>query len=323
MIAASTISIVTSPDFVAALGIWKAYFIEPILLFFLFKHEIQKEKLQPNNLCLALGVSALIVSVVGMTQWTTSTGIPAPWDIERRITSIFNYPNAVGLFLGPITIIGLLLSNGPQKHFWRITTLLSLITIFLAESEAALVAILGTLLVAGLWKHRTRMATFGILVTGTILTILSPWKDFVIEKLTLQDHSGGVRLSQWNETFSMLKDHWLLGAGLSGYPSVFETYHLATHLEIFQYPHNILLNFWVELGILGVIAVVLLTFKAWQQRTHPATLIPLLALTHMLIHGLVDVPYFKNDLALMTWILLAIIFAYAGKTLSSQKTERK
>jgi O-antigen ligase len=322
MIAASTISIVTSPDFVAALGIWKAYFITPVLLFFLFKHEIRKEKLQPNNLYLALGTSALIISLVGMAQWATSTGIPAPWDIERRITSIFNYPNAVGLFLGPVAIIGLLLSNGPQKHFWRITTLLSLVAIFLAQSEASIVAIIGTLVVAGLWKQRTRMATFGILVTGTMLTILSPWKNFVIEKLTLQDYSGGVRLSQWNETFSMLKDHWLLGAGLSGYPSVFEPYHLATHLEIFQYPHNILLNFWVEIGLLGLVAIVWLGYKTWQQRTHPATLIPLLALTHMLIHGLVDVPYFKNDLALMTWILLAIIFAYAGKNVSSKKVRK-
>ncbi|MDG1950203.1 MAG: O-antigen ligase family protein [bacterium] len=316
---ASTLSIVISPDIVAALGIWKAYFIEPILLFFIYKHEFRKEKLQPNNIYLALGITACIISSIGMIQWVTGNGIPIPWDIERRVTSIFNYPNAVGLFLGPITVIGLLLSNGPQKHFWRITTLLSLITIFLAESEASIVAIIGTLIVAGLWKKHTRLATFGIVVIGSLLTLISPWKDFVIEKLTLQDYSGGVRLSQWSETFNLLKDHWLFGAGLSGFQAVLEPYHLATHLEIFQYPHNIFLNFWVEIGLLGLVAVTILGYKAWQHRAHPATLIPLLALTHMFIHGLVDVPYFKNDLALLTWILLAIVFAYAGKNVSPKK----
>ena len=87
------------------------------------------------------------------------------------------------------------------------------------------------------------------------------------------------------------------------------------HLEIFQYPHNIFLNFWVELGLLGVITLILfggyvlsLTKKIL---TSPEALIVFFALMQVFIHGIVDVPYFKNDLAILTWILLAIIFSYA------------
>lgn len=125
----------------------------------------------------------------------------------------------------------------------------------------------------------------------------------LFQKLTLQDYSGSVRLSQWSETIDMLQDHWLLGAGLSGYQTVFKPYHQATHLEIFQYPHNILLNIWVELGLLGLIAVGLLSWHV--LRAEPS--IAIFALLQMIIHGLVDVPYFKNDLAFLTWIFLAII----------------
>lgn len=320
LLAASTISIVISPNFVAALGVWKAYVIEPVALFFIFRYELQAKTLNQHQIFLAFGVSALAISLFALFQYATGYGLPIPWDIERRITSVFNYPNAVGLFLGPIVIIGILQSHTAHKRFWQATTLLSLMSILLAKSEAALVAIIATLILAGLWKKRTRLSTISILIIGGLLTWISPWKNFALEKLTLQDYSGSVRISQWTETATMLQEHWLLGAGLSGYPTVFEPFHLATHLEIFQYPHNILLNIWVELGLLGVIAMGILAFTVWQTRKHNATLIPLLVLTQMSIHGLVDVPYFKNDLAIMTWIFLAIIFAYAGTSVLQKKT---
>lgn len=317
MLIVSTISIVISPNFVAALGVWKAYFIEPILLFLVFRYELTNG-LSQNNIYKALGISAIVLSLLGLIQWITGLGLPIPWDIERRITSVFNYPNALGLFLGPITIIGVLkLKESPV--FWGGTSMLSLIAITLAKSEAALVSIAATLFLAGVWHKTTRVKTVLASILGTIIVIVSPWRNFVIEKLTLQDYSGGIRLSQWSETLNMLKDHWVLGAGLSGYPEVFTSYHLATHIEIFQYPHNLLLNIWVELGILGVVAMGILAYYVWQKRQEPHVFIPFLVLIQMCIHGLVDVPYFKNDLAILTWIFLAMIFTYAGQKTSSQQ----
>ncbi|NQV90141.1 O-antigen ligase family protein [Candidatus Uhrbacteria bacterium] len=330
LVLASTISIVTSIGIVAALGIWKAYFIEPILLFFVLRYEIQEEKLNMDSLFTALGVTALILALVAIVQWFTGAGIPIPWDIERRVTSVFDYPNALGLFLGPIVIIGALQIwkrtqiNRPIYFFWIITTLLSSIAILLAETEAAVVAVVATLFLAGIWNPTSRKKVIGIFLVGGVLLALSPYQSFIIQKLTLQDFSGGVRLSQWSETIVMLKDHWMFGAGLAGYRDVFAPYHLATQYEVFQYPHTILFNIWVELGLLGVLAFLLL---AWRTARHvlsrPFTISPLsiafLALVEMIIHGLVDVPYFKNDLAILTWILLAIIFSYASDQPSLSK----
>jgi len=42
-----------------------------------------------------------------------------------------------------------------------------------------------------------------------------------------------------------------------------------------------------------------------------ATALAFLALVQMSIHGLADVPYFKNDLAMMAWLILAVIAASA------------
>ncbi|PJE76995.1 hypothetical protein COV05_02290 [Candidatus Uhrbacteria bacterium CG10_big_fil_rev_8_21_14_0_10_48_16] len=330
LLTASTISIVTSPEIVAGLGIWKAYFIEPILLFFVVRHEITHEKFQIQTLFNALGLTALILSLVAVVQGFTGAGLPIPWDFEHRATSIFDYPNALGLFLGPVVIIGVmtLWNRIPTERFmnlfWLTVTLLSSIAILLAESEATVVAVIATLMCAGIWNSTTRKKTLLLLLVGIVVIGLSPWRSFVVEKLTLQDYSGRVRLSQWSETIDLLQDRWLFGAGLAGYPDVFAPYHQATHVEVFQYPHTILFNIWVELGLLGVLAFILLAWQVLNKFSphtfsiNPST-IAFLVLLEMTIHGLVDVPYFKNDLALLTWILLAIVFSYASAKPSLSK----
>ncbi|MFH0951082.1 MAG: hypothetical protein V1765_01245, partial [bacterium] len=83
------------------------------------------------------------------------------------------------------------------------------------------------------------------------------------------------------------------------------------------YPHNILLNFWTELGLLGMLLFVWLIVKylvltlrqliAKQNDSRYLTLGLLGAMITIIIHGLVDVPYFKNDLAIIFWLLLVLL----------------
>ncbi|MBI4437809.1 O-antigen ligase family protein [Candidatus Uhrbacteria bacterium] len=317
---ASILSLAITPDFLSALGVWKAYYLEPILLFVIIRHE----RLDAARIFKALGVCAIILSLIAIAQWLTGKGIPIPWDVERRVTSVFDYPNALGLFLGPIAVIGALSWRTTAKWFWIPTTILPSMAIVLAQSEAAIVAILTTLALAGLLNKQTRTKTILAITIAIVAVALSPWRGFVAQKLTLQDFSGQVRLTQWSETVQMLQDRWLLGAGLSGYPTVFAPYHQATHIEIFQYPHNLVLNVWVELGLMGVITLGVLAFMVVRKVTSrlfhsSAALIAFFAVLETAIHGLVDVPYFKNDLAILTWVLLAIIYA-SHETLAKKES---
>jgi O-antigen ligase len=188
----------------------------------------------------------------------------------------------------------------------------------LSETEAALVAIpcalLITLLITKI-QPKIKIATLiGVAVASTILLASVTT---IREKVLLQDYSGGVRLSQWSETVELLKDRPLQGAGLSGYPTVFAPYHDPTLYEIFQYPHNVILNFWVEMGIFGVLAFVLIaiatTKLAWTRRDDVLVLAAFAALLTMTIHGLVDVPFFKNDLAVLSVFFLAMTSSPATK----------
>lgn len=165
---------------------------------------------------------------------------------------------------------------------------------------------------------------YGIGVGLFLIIAVNPLYSLVHEKLLLQDWSGYVRRTVWSESIPMLRDHWLAGAGLGGYKAVFAPYHHISFIEIFMYPHNVILNFWSETGLYGVFFFVLLcgavgamgvmtlrrvraldTEDAFQMRCFLfGTLMALLVLT---IHGLVDVPYFKNDLAVQWWVFVTLI----------------
>ena len=240
---------------------------------------------------------------------------------------MFPYPNAVGLYLGPIVVTSSLLSlRGPQaeaisrarllrfarndKWLFISTAVLGSVAIVLAQSEAAIAAVLTTLFVAAVSTKRFRTAALSVAaVTTIVVAVVLPLRHFALDKLAFRDYSETVRLSQWTETIDMLKDHALFGAGLNGYPAAMIPYHRAAQFEIFQYPHTLFLNIWVELGLLGLVAFALL---AWRVARSPVAIafFPLLAMT---LHALFDVPYFKNDLAAMTWIFLAVAAATYAK----------
>jgi O-antigen ligase len=134
----------------------------------------------------------------------------------------------------------------------------------------------------------------------------------------LRDQSGSVRQIIWNESWKMLEEHPVFGAGLSGYPGTIPPYHEATYIEIFQYPHDLFLNFWSEMGLAGLAAFLwilgLAVFTAWRRlatRPNEAWLVAAVigALAAIFVHGLVDVPYFKNDLAMMVWLIISLVAA--------------
>jgi O-antigen ligase len=346
---AATLASWLSPNSWPALGLWRAYFLEPILFFLVFINVIKsKEKLE--RIFWALGISALAVSLVAIWQKFSPVGInffghylwPIPklfWQeaISRRVTSFFEYPNAVGLFLGPIVILffGWLVATLKKLKlnlFQVAVILFSGLAIFWAQSEAVLLSLCLAIILFGLFfNKRGRILTSLILVLILIAIVLTPAKNYLVGKLTLQDFSGQVRLQIWQETLAMLKDNPLFGAGLAGYQTKILPYHESGRIingkfqpiEIYLYPHNIFLNFWSELGFLGLLAFFWLFYeyfkksiKLWREsknyycRTLALTLT--LVLLTIIIHGLVDVPYFKNDLAVMFWFFVSTLIILEG-----------
>lgn len=370
----------------SALGIWKAYFLEPILVFILVLNVFKTGK-GLKNIYWALSISAFCVSALAIFQKITGLLISNPmWAAAatRRVVSFFGYPNAVGLYLGPIImiLIGYFFSviltphaageesqvkldktfvpadqrfftalccvqnDNVKKAFVGATIVLSLLSIAFARSEGAMLGIAAAFFVFGILAgKKIRWATFicALVISGSIMAY-KPVRTHVLDLVQLHNFSGQVRVQQWKETWKMLSDgRFLLGAGLANYQQAVKPYHqegifiydfhdpdfhrklvfsdelkkkVWQPLEIYLYPHNILLNFWTELGLAGMILFVLvigkflvLSFKVLDIGSNENNYLALglmCAMIVIVVHGLVDVPYFKNDLSILFWLILGM-----------------
>ncbi len=345
-----------------ALGIFKAYFIEPIMLYIVL---VNRGYTSVKKFIWPLSLSALIVSLIAIFQQYT-IGFDLNSIMQTKVSSVFSYPNALGLFLGPIILLstGLFFSYPKntnlilslKKLLILLSIILSLIAIFFAQSDGALVAvIIAFFAIALLVNRKTRK----ISIVSLILIILAislhqPSWQYIKTRASLMDLSGQIRRQQWKETKEMLFDGRIIsGAGLNNYQTSLINYHQEgifvkdindpewhrkvvwdreyhkqawQPVEIYLYPHNILLNFWTEITIFGALLFIWLLFKLLfdllkvLKKLNPKERILGLgifgSLLTIIIHGLVDVPYFKNDLSVLFWI---IVFLVASIKLKNKK----
>ncbi len=295
----------TSTDQLAASGLYKSLIILPIIAG--ISVWMAKPKLQ--HVIEAMAALSIAISGYAILQYFTGWGIPTPWNdqaIDYRVTSIFDFPNAVGLLLAPVT--AMLMAYRIKVEPTKLTTVavvMNISAIVMARADGGLVAVLAALVITLLFTNQRKLA-IGMIVFGVLAGILI---DPVREILLFQDTSGEVRLALWQGTWSLLQDNPLFGSGLAGFPELYGQYKLDRHVELLLYPHNILLNFWTQLGILGAIWLVFVLTRLariFLQSRNAASIVLLAYVVAIVVYGLVDVPYFKNDLATLFWIVIGL-----------------
>lgn len=316
-----------APDLRVAAGVWKAYLVEPMLFFVVFVNTIKKEK-DWRLVVGALGLAATVVAAVAVWQFFTGYGIPASWQAwpGRRAVSVYSYPNAIGLFVAPVAIflIGLIV-GGVGRAFWPAKKVKILLAVVIALLCASLVtarvegAYLAVAAAVGVRLLFTRWRWWVVVGAAVIVIFLLMWEP-TRNILLFRGVSGDVRLALWRGTINLLTHQPFWGAGLAGFPLVYDLYRLPSHVELLLYPHNIFLDFWVELGFLGLVWLVVVLiwyFKIlWSHIRQKENVIKqqlayslMMAMVGVVVYGLIDVPYFKNDLALLfwTWLAMAVV----------------
>ncbi len=377
----ATISMFISPNLRAAAGIWKAYFVEPILFFIIFISVIKKQNLK--IIFKVLSFQVLVLSFFAIYQKLTGAFIPREFwanQATRRVTSVFPYPNALALYLAPLSVLFLgilvekfkiydlrfknfienwklfasdrsvpggeiknLLATGywlPATGYWLLVTGLALLAVYFTKSKGALLAILAGIIFYAIFYKGYRKIFTGILLIIFISLFLYffVFNNNIIDALkgSFTVESGdsiSTRLEMWQETWQMLKTRPILGAGLAGYQRAVALFHQKDYIEIYLYPHNFILNFWSEIGLLGLLAFILIIIWFYKSGffCHPELVsesyeisrqacsgrsrkgrngigvILMAAMTALLVHGFVDVPYFKNDLSVLFWILVGML----------------
>src|SRR5207245_10506243 len=153
-------------------------------------------------------------------------------------------------------------------------------------------------------SHRARVWLLPvILVLIAAVSRIPPIASRLGHEVDLADPNNSLqeRFRLWGATFRMLKDHPIFGTGLSGFGRTIDRYRSGVYTEQLIYPHNIVLNFWTETGLLGLAAfgwiflqAVRVTWRGWRAGAaewKPLQLGVLLMLVGVVIHGLVAVRY--------------------------------
>ncbi len=324
-----------SGDLRGGRGVFKAYFLEPVMFFYSLVYVYSRTK-SYRHIIYSLIVTATWLSILAILQKLTHSFSLAPYEVALgRIPALYNSANSLALFLGPVIFITLslyLLKKRKTRWFFLfLVGLFSLVMVW-TKSRGGLIAETVTLIiflcaVFSYWFRKLRrlwliitiilLISLALFFSQLILTYNSP--TLSAESVHSSEDTLQIRYALWAGTVNLLKTHPVLGAGLNGFKSLYQSgFKISPEEESLQYPHNIILNFWVETGFFGLLIFLALTFKALKclietgfRNYSPWLGIGLIcALIYSLVHGMVDVPYFKNDLSVEFWVILALTEIY-------------
>lgn len=322
---AGAISVVVAPDHRAALGLYRAYLVEPIAFGLVVLNSVST----PRRAIFLIGGLALGATVAGAANSAVVLNALRhnAYDVVNTPpVVIYNTANAVALYLVPLIAlagaIALHWSNSPERLAAALFAALGSIFVLLSFSRGGYLALAAV--AAGLaLSHRRRWMLLGASVAAFVVLMVgsSTLRHRVLLELDLSNgHNTLVgRFHLWSVALQMLRDHPIFGAGLSGFATVIGPYWNPTNIDRFTYPHNIVLNFWSETGLLGLAAFLWIlaagfvwSWKRFREAGDEWRYIHFgvfLALIAVVTHGLVDVPYWKNDLSLEFWAILGVSLA--------------
>ena len=274
-------------------------------------------------------LGAVGVAVVGLVQYALGQNVVVAEGGLPRLQSVYHSPNNVGLYLGrvwPLLVaVALYLSPGPSparggETRRRVLYGLALVVVSLAlvlsfSRGALLLGLPAALLMMG-WRAggRYRWAALALVVVSALMLIPLLRVPRFASLLDLQTGSTFFRLELWRSSLTLIREHPLFGVGPGNFQTAYRTrYVLPSAWEEFNlaHPHNIYLDHWTRLGILGVlagIAVQIAFLKPQISNLQPPILIGLAgSMAALLAHGLVDNTLFFPDLALVFFLTLGLI----------------
>jgi O-antigen ligase len=309
---------------------WRVVILEPALFYWVLRGTKPKA-VEMWRLLDGFILGGLVVALYGLWQvgFDRSSLITAEGGL-LRLTSIYGSPNNVALYLGRIvpllaavTLLGSKELHG--KRWWLYTAVLLpiLLAFLLTFSKGGLFLGLPAALVIVFWQWQQvngRKSWPWLLVFGTMgaIGILAIEQiPALAGRLSLTGETGVFRLSLWQASLNMIRDHPWFGVGLDNFLYEYRGRYIletAWRDPNLSHPHNLLLDFATRIGLPGLLIglwlIGTLAQMLWRLRPNvSAEWLPVVvglgaALADMILHGLVDHSFFLVDLAFTFYLLL-------------------
>lgn len=301
-----------------ALGIWKSWIVVPILFFVLWKNVLDNGWYKKVSWYAYL-VSALILSLWALWQIWTGEFIT----IDGRASGPFVSANYLSLYIGP-AVLGAVLWLWQYWSVLKKEEIAAQIFVFVicfaaliaSRSYAAFLGIIAGLAFYFLFKFASwKKISTGLLIIfilgGIFIYFQKDTEKFRMLFQFEQRSSSSVRLQTWAVASNLAQGNWLTGIGLGQFEAQYqltakEILTVEPHEVTQLHPHNIFFSFWLNLGVLGLVWLLAFIYKVIKMR-RADNLIYLSIFVLILVHGLFDQPFWKNDLSLLWWFLIALL----------------
>jgi O-antigen ligase len=311
---------------VSKAGKFLVWYIEPIFVFLLAQQWFQDHPEAKNKVSAAMYILLAAMGLYSLLQYFTLIGLPAYYwgngEEPKRALGFFGHPNFYALFSAPLLAFLLPRTAETLKTFtsklslWPVYCwLLGLLGLALSLSRAGWLGLFAALVVFVFWEAepKIRRGVIAVAVLGLVLVGSVPSLRWRIMLPFYGEKSAVSRLSLWQTGVQAIKEAPVLGLGLEGFSRNWDRLNQDKNLtENHNFPHNIFLNFWVEGGLMGLIGFLSIAGVALSEsyRLRKKSVWALgvgLFFICLLVQGQLDNPYFKNDLAIIFWLVLAFL----------------
>lgn len=300
------------------------------LLFYILLRAIRPSRDTLLRFFGALVLAAVAISLIGLVIYFTKEGsfYSAEYGF-RRLESVYGSANNAGLLLGraiPIAL-AIFLVGFNKRARWLAGLALCIMApaLLLTFSTGAILigAPAGVITVFAATYRRRAIAPLlglGALVIAAF-ALLARLSDRLANVLDFSRGTTFVRLRLWESTVAILRDHPLTGIGLDQFLYQFGGEYLkpdAVWDRDLSHPHNFVFDFWIRLGLLGMIVFIIIQAIFWRaivklirhyrdgDRIVFAMALALSgSMAGLLGHGLIDNSVFVIDLAFIFMFQLA------------------
>jgi len=247
---------------------------------------------------------------------------------DLRLQGPLDSATAMAFYLSPFLIFSIiqLLKNKKITHL--VSSIFLIAFLIATQSMGAILAVLGVLIIYAFTKHKSKFLKNRLAIITLSLLTISAITSAVYLKILPTINTNYSSLDErgqiWTTTVDLLKEPKSLAFGL-GFGQ-FEEHYRKSVKEIFgpltldsnnPHPHNIFLLFTAQYGILGLILIIYLAFLIVKDLKNPQ--IATFLLIYFFIHGLIDSPFFKNDITILFLIFIEML--YLRPSQSSRKTD--
>lgn len=312
----------TSDTFFDGLGLLKSYLFLPVVFALGTSFLVWRKTIDHNHLLLAVFFGATFQSILGYLY--TIRGL---FTYDSRLAIFYESPNQFAMILAIGIIIGihfLLVSKSTKTPLSQtirailIIAVLSLaFSLLLTHSLGSWIALAVSIILviitkANIFSIRKSLVIIILAVfTASFLIYFMPFFARTTDyKSSIPPSQKDSRIMIYSVSQKMIKDNLLFGIGMGN----FQKKYLDMQIHFSPYPqwavphaHNNLLHVCVEGGIFALFCFSILIFISFRKKINKPLCGLFVVLVYLLVHGIVDVTFWKNDLSVIWWSFLLIL----------------